>query len=177
MNFFGYDDFDDNRSHDYTDNALICKNGHVVNDSMKTNPKYNSKYCENCGAETISACTNCNTPITGKEYIENYIDCSEMSAPKYCKHCGNPYPWTEAKILAVNELVDLMDELNDKEKQDLKETTEIISTDNPRTQVGVLKIKKYLAKAGSTFGSAVQKILVDVASETAIKMMKEQGMI
>jgi len=70
-----------------------------------------------------------------------------------------------------------MDELNDDEKQQLKESSNDILTDNPKTQVGVLKIKKYLGKVWKGLGEATKDIFVQIASETAMKMMEKQGML
>ncbi|WP_234121179.1 DUF2321 domain-containing protein [Clostridium hydrogenum] len=167
----------------YVDNALICENGHLINDSMKTFPADNSDYCEECGAKAISKCPNCNNLIesityTKAEHIKCFSrDIDYMTIPAYCKYCGNPYPWTKAKIEALEETVDLIDELNEDEKQQLKKAAKDISTNNPKTQVGVLKIKKYLGNVGETMRATVQKIFIDIASETAVKLMKQQGMI
>jgi len=166
-----------NQNSDYTDVALICENGQIINDCMKEYPEYNSAHCEKCGAKAISNCPHCNKSIDGKRHIDGFIGCSEIDLPSYCKHCGKPFPWTESKLNALNEIVDLMDQLSSDEKQELKESAIIISNDSPRTQVGVLKVKKYLAKVGKSMGEVAQKVFVDVASETAIKMMKEQKMI
>lgn len=172
-------DYENNnkKNKDYTDIALICENGHIVNDSVKTYPEDNSEFCQECGAKNISNCPSCGKLIDGKRHTEDCIAFDSIELPKYCKHCGQAYPWTKAKIEAVEEIVDLMDELNEDEKQQLKETTAMIATDNPKTTVGVLKIKKYLGKVGETLGNTAQKVFVDLASETAVKIMKEQGMI
>ena len=100
-----------------------------------------------------------------------------MKFPSYCKHCGQPYPWTQQKLIALGEVIELMDELNESDKNNLKESAEIISTDNPRTQVGILKIKNVLGKVGKNVGDVVLNIIKEVASETALKYMKQQGMI
>lgn len=162
---------------DYIDNALICENGHMINDSMRTYSEYNKKFCDECGAKAISNCPECSAFIKGREHMDNVIDCFPTPVPKYCSECGNPYPWTKAKLEAVNELVDLMDELNESEKNSLKQSALEVSSNNPKTEVGVLKIKKYLSKVGSGMADTVKEIIVQVASETAIKYMEKQGML
>lgn len=162
---------------DYIDNALICENGHMINDSMRTYPKYNKKFCDQCGAKSISNCPECNAFIEGKEHMSGIAICLPTPVPKYCSECGKPYPWMKAKLDAVNELIDLMDELDDSEKEGLKQGALEVSSDNPKTEVGVLKIKKYLGKVGSGVADTVKEIIVQVASETAIKYMEKQGMI
>jgi len=39
--------------------AQICKNGHVINTCADIHPERNQKYCEKCGALTITHCENC----------------------------------------------------------------------------------------------------------------------
>ena len=97
--------------------------------------------------------------------------------PEYCPNCGKPYPWTKAKLDALNEMIDLVDELNDDEKNELKKSGELISTDNPRSQIAVYKIKKYLTKVGNSLSGKLEELFIEIASETAIKAMKEVGML
>lgn len=167
----------DNKNTDYTDTALICENGHIINSCMVEYPEYNSDYCEKCGSKAISTCPNCKKAIDGYRHMSGFIGSLEIELPSYCKKCGKPFPWTEARIMALDEIVDLMEELSKDEKEDLKQSAIIISTDNPKTQLGVFKIKKYLSKVGKSIGDVAQQIIVDVASETAIKILKEQGVI
>lgn len=162
---------------DYIDCSLICENGHMVNDSMRTYPKYNKNFCTKCGSKAISNCPECNSFIEGKEYMEGVIDCFPTTVPKYCSGCGKPYPWTKAKLEALNEAVDLLDELDENEKNSLKQSALEVSIDNPKTEVGVLKVKKYLSKVGNGMADTVKEIIVQVASETAIKYMEKQGMV
>lgn len=173
MYFPGFDEHEDDS---FIDVALICKNGHLINAGTKKYPQYNYKHCKECGAETISTCKHCNSQIDGEEHFDFAVDSNTIEVPKYCNHCGEPYPWTELKIKAAEEMIDLIDELEPNEKSDLKESAIVISTDNPRTKVGVLKVKKYVAKMGSFMGNALRDVLVDVASETAVRYMKELGM-
>ena len=161
----------------FIDVALICENGHVINESMKMMPDLNSEYCIECGKGTISACPSCKKEIEGTKYLEGVTGGFKMKFPSYCKHCGQPYPWTQQKLIALEEVIELMDELNESDKKNLKESAEIISTDNPRTQVGILKIKKVLGKVTKNMGDVALNIIKEVASETALKYMKQQGMI
>ena len=47
------------------DIAQICINGHVINSMSKSHPEHNKKFCDKCGAPTITNCPKCNTPIRG----------------------------------------------------------------------------------------------------------------
>ena len=55
---------------DWYDVAQICLNGHVINESVKEYPKFNKKYCDKCGASTITNCPNCHAEIQGEYHKE-----------------------------------------------------------------------------------------------------------
>lgn len=163
----------------YYNVAQICMNGHIINENYKENPQHNQNFCDKCGEKTITKCENCGADIRGRYKVPGIIDlrAQQEEAPKYCYNCGKMYPWTKSKLQALNEIIDLADELEEAEKSELKEASELISTDTPRTQVSVLKIKKYTSKIGGVVGEKLQDLIVDIASETAIKSMKEMGML
>lgn len=64
-------------------------------------------------------------------------------------------------------MIDLMNELDELEKKDLKQSTIDITTDNPRTSLASLKIKRFGLKIGSEMYDALKKILVQMAVEAA----------
>lgn len=92
---------------------------------------------------------------------------SAYSAPSYCDKCGKPYPWVEEKLKALDEMIDLMDELDELEKKDLKQSTRDVTTDNPRTHLAALKIKKFGLKIKSEMYDVLKRILVEIAVEAA----------
>lgn len=163
---------------EFQDTALICKNGHLINDSMHKYPNDNEKYCTRCGAETISRCCKCNAEIKGRYHYEGLVDFSAMEKiPEYCHNCGNPYEWTRMKIEALNELIELDEELNQEQKEILKQSGIEISTENAKNKVAVLKIKSILSKAGSALKEEIKDAFAQVAAKTAVEIMKEQGML
>lgn len=177
--YWDYDDMNINStsSGDWRDTALICENGHVINSTMNENPEFNKKYCPECGVKTISECPKCNKKIQGEMHYEDVIGGFGYTLPKYCHECGEPYPWTKSKLSVLNEMIELFDGLTTEEKEEMKESSKDISSDNPRTELGVLKIKKLTKQAGKGAWSLLENIIVQVASETAIKAMKAQGML
>src|SRR5216684_6651623 len=78
------------------DTAQICLNGHVVNDAVRSSPEFNQKYCNRCGAATITACEKCKQGIPGDYHSDAVIVIGggTMDAPPHCANCGAPYPWT-----------------------------------------------------------------------------------
>lgn len=157
----------------YYDVALICKNGHVINESMHDNPEFNTKFCNECGAETINTCPRCGAEIRGRYNVEGVFDLTgrTMEAPAYCYNCGKPYPWTEEKMKALEETVNLMDELTQDEKKDFIDSAKDITTDNPRTNLGALKLRNLGKKIGKEIWSVAKDIIVQIGTEAALKSM------
>lgn len=151
----------------YYDVALICLNGHVVNNSYNTMPAHNTKYCEDCGAETINKCQHCGESIRGEYHVSGVFAPSMYTAPSYCINCGKPFQWFAEKLKALDEVIDLTEELNELEKAELKERARELTAENPRTNIAALKVKKFLMKVGSETGTVVKDILVQIAVETA----------
>jgi hypothetical protein len=78
------------------DVAQICLNGHVINDAARTSHEFNERRCRKCGAETITACIECRTPIRGTYHTPGIVvfGGGPVAAPTYCHQCGKAYPWT-----------------------------------------------------------------------------------
>lgn len=153
--------------------ALVCLNGHVINHRSETEPQHNQKRCAKCGEETISQCPSCNAIIKGFYIPKDVFFENLHSIPigAYCDECGKPYPWTEKKIQAAKELIDLTNELDDKEKEILKGSIDDITTDNPRNEVAATKIKLILKKVGSATKDVLVSTISSVAAETAKKFL------
>ena len=98
----------------------------------------------------------------------NYTD---LPLPIFCPDCGKPYPWTEAKLKAAKELTDLLEELEPEEREILKKSFNDIVRDTPQTTVAATRFKRLAAKAGKVAADGLKDILVDIASETAKKLI------
>src|SRR5688572_27431450 len=85
------------------DVAQICANGHLINSSSEDLPKHNQDFCSSCGAHAVTSCQKCNTPIRGYFWGGGFIGATYV-IPRYCHSCGEPYPWTAARIEAAQEL-------------------------------------------------------------------------
>lgn len=164
--YFGYE-----KPTSYTDAAQICLNGHIVNDSFHKSPQLNKKHCPKCGEPTIIECPACNNPIAGEIHYSNVWGAHSFKLPGYCIECGNPYPWTVAKLQAAKDIAAELDELSAEEKRTLEKSIGEISKDNVQAQVGATRIKKIIGKVSATTGNILQKIIVDVASEAAKKTL------
>lgn len=156
----------------YYDVALICKNGHVINDRFNDRPQFNTNYCQKCGSETINSCQECNTQIRGNYEVSGIavIGSKKAEAPRYCHSCGKPYPWTEEKLKALQEIINLSD-ISQEDKDDFGKNLPDIVSDTPRTKVSALKLKMIGSKVSKEIWEVARGIFVDIASETAKKAM------
>ena len=150
------------------DIAQICVNGHLVNPTAEANIVENKIYCQECGFKTITECPDCNTSIKGKRMMMEMVFKEEYNVPKFCDSCGNPYPWTKKANEAIAELIELS-ELNSVDKQGLALSIEELLVDNPKTNVAVVKFKRYVTKAGQEIASAMKEVLIEIVSETVKK--------
>ncbi len=171
------------------DTAQICTKGHVGNWMSISKPETNRKFCYKCGAPTITNCQYCNAIIRGYyhegRFIQERLDRQILEAlnpppktildhttlPSFCPECGKPYPWTEAKLKAAQELSDRLDNLTPKERDTLKKSLDDIVRDTPQTTVAATRFKKIVAKAGKVAADGFRDILVDVLSEAAKKVI------
>ena len=62
--------------------AIYCVDGHYIEHVSRRGN--NAKFCDECGKEAVMMCPKCNHGIP-----------SETPPPKFCKQCGNKFPWTK----------------------------------------------------------------------------------
>lgn len=151
--------------------ALICLNGHMVNDAMEDYPEQNEKFCSDCGAETIHQCRNCGTNIKGYYYVEGVLSLSVKEPPSYCHNCGKPYPWTQASIETYKEIVNMIDKLTKDEKKRLGSSIDDLISDTPRTQLAVMTIKSLAKKISAESWDIMKEIIIRIGTESAKKQL------
>jgi len=155
------------------DFAQFCLNGHLVNSASTIHPQLNQNFCHKCGAKTITTCQRCNNPIKGddRNVAKHVPGNNTLEIPLFCMDCGAPFPWTESKLGAARELVYEVGGLTDQEKEIFYKSIEDIAQETPRIHVAVVRFQKYIAKTGAVIGGAIRDIVVDIASETAKKLL------
>jgi len=158
-------------SDSWYDTAQICLNGHVISEFAVSQPQGNQKFCQSCGAATITECQSCRTPIRGFYHVPGVIGPFGYSVPGFCHNCGAAYPWMQARVAAAKELSDELNDLSPDEKETLKKSIDDIVRDTPSTTLAATRFKKLMAKAGKSTTESFREILVDVLSETAKKML------
>ncbi len=165
---------DDESEVAYYDVDQVCLNGHVINDRYNESPQNNKKHCPECGELTITQCINCHADIPGYYNSTKVAALYTEPAPSYCHNCGKPYPWTENKLKAAKELIELQEQwqkLGKEEQASIEKSLADITKDTPQATVGATRLNKLLVKIGSGAGDALKQIFVDVASETAKKVL------
>ena len=162
----------------YYDKALICANGHLINSAADGDAGRNAAFCQKCSAAAVAACSHCNEPIRGDEYDEGRETWNGTPSrigfrrvPGYCHACGKPYPWTEHKAEALQEMIDELDELSDDEREKLKVSIPDIIADTPKSETAALRFKKAVAKVGQAGGKLLMNVLTKVATEAVKESM------
>lgn len=153
MDYFE-DQEDDEVAHYRT--AMVCENGHTVTDDVEGSPERTAAFCPECGARTLTACPNCGQGVRGYYKVPSITDLTGRVAPvpAFCHACGQPYPWTRAKLDSLRELVEETAGLTDEEKAKLSRGLDDIIADTPRTEVAAMRVKRWLANAGREIGAA-----------------------
>jgi hypothetical protein len=147
----------------------VCLHGHMITASAGTMPNFAKAFCPDCGAKTITACPQCNANIQGAYNSPGVIGFGPREPTGYCHNCGAPYPWTAERLAVADEMIDDLERLKADDKAKLKEALRDITTDTPRTELGVSRFIKLAKKAGVAVGSGLYKVAIDVASEAAKK--------
>ena len=155
---------------DSYDTAQVCLNGHAIISSYHDYPQFRKEHCPQCGEPTITECPNCETEIQGS-YRDDMGMGRPYHPPNYCHNCGKPFPWTVRTLDVARELAEEFDELNETEKDQLKESLEDLIKTTPRTPLAQKRFKKIMAKVGRESYEAMKGILTDIVSETIRKVI------
>jgi hypothetical protein len=151
------------------DIAQICENGHVISSFHLKYPENHQDFCDRCGAPTLIACPACHTPIRG-----NLID--EFSAlsyqvPKFCSHCGAPFPWTAAALRAAIDFARALESVDEEEKTLLVADIQDLIQETPVSSIAAVRFRQIMRRIGATTAAMFREILVNVLSEAAKKSL------
>jgi len=127
------------------DVAQICLNGHVINRYSQSEPESNQKHCDKCGAPTITLCPKCQSPIRGGS-LDDFGSMFSYSAPGFCRNCGNPFPWTESRLIAAHELVKELENISEEDRTTLQNSIDELVKDTPSSTVAATKFKRIISK-------------------------------
>jgi hypothetical protein len=144
--------------------ARVCRLGHVVAPGDEPAPGApGSRRCTRCGSETVDACPRCGEPIRAKRRTA-LITLSDNRPPAYCQGCGAPLPWTEARLEALSELLDLSAAPED-QRRALRDCAAALMAGSPRTPVAVELWRRFLAGAGAPLAGGFRDLLSEIAPE------------
>jgi hypothetical protein len=149
--------------------AELCLNGHVITGDIENEPEKTSEFCKECGAKTIRNCPKCGTPFRGDHVYHGQV--TWMTTPNYCYGCGAAFPWMVTKIAAAKEHAAEIEGLDEHERQQLPGIIDDLASGGPRTELAVGHFNRIMKKVAPTVGSVLQRVVVDVASETAKKWL------
>ena len=149
--------------------ALICENGHVLSGMVDKNADP-AAFCPACGARAIQKCSECDSEIRGWRVGAAY---PAWPRPKFCHRCGHPFPWTAARSEALIQLANEAEGLDDGDRRILAESLPDLGNEGPRTELAATLALRVLKKATGGAAAALYQLVVDVSSETAIKILKQ----
>jgi hypothetical protein len=144
------------------DFAQICMNGHVINSVAGQTPAWNRKFCGSCGAKTITQCFSRQSPIRGEPRVSWMASDAvpPYTCPSFCKDCGSPYPWTQSKLVAARELIELSDDIEASDKEILVADLPDLARETPKTKVAAIRFRKIAFRLGGSVASALRDIAV-----------------
>ena len=155
----------------YYTTAQICLNGHVITNNLEESPEFTERFCSTCGKPTITTCQSCRKRIRGSHHEQGVIGYWSPELPMFCPECGKAYPWTESKLLALKETVELAEGLTLDEKAEMNKSLETIVTNGPGLQPAAIKYRNLAKKAGVAVADATKQIIVEIASEAVKKVV------
>lgn len=149
--------------------AHICTNGHVISSASETSEIRSIKFCTKCSAPIIGKCSFCSANITGKYSAEMFgISGQRYDRPAYCHNCGKPYPWTESALEAMKEIIWEDEDLFDDEKERMNQSLPDLLTETPRTDLAIMRVKKFAMRATKGVGSALLSFIVEHGCEKVV---------
>jgi hypothetical protein len=136
-----------------------------------SSPEFRQSYCEKCGEATIMECPSCESAIRGHYHTPGVIGFFDYDVPHFCHNCGEAFPWTKRALEAASELALEDGSLSENESAEFAEKLEDIVRETPKAKASANRVKRLLSKMASGTASAVRDIIVDIASESAKKMI------
>ncbi|MBB5695511.1 DUF2321 domain-containing protein [Muricoccus pecuniae] len=155
----------------YFDLMQVCTNGHVITDNAASLPHFRRPFCSICGESTITACPVCQASIPGEYHVPGVLVLSgaTSTAPNNCANCGVAFPWRQASLASAVEILEM--DLEGQDAVDAAALVPLIATENPKTELAALKLKRLMSKMTKPAYDVAIKVVSDLASETAKKML------
>jgi len=160
----------------YYDVASVCSNGHTVNPASVESPEFNTPFCGECGAKAINACPSCNGEIPGR--LQNSrVTGLPWWPTAYCEACGKPYPWTEQRVAALTDAIELTEGLSSEDKVKLTQSIPDLIAETPKTDTAAARLKAAIKKAGKSDGKLLYDVGVKVTADVGSQTLKGEGLV
>lgn len=78
-----------------------------------------------------------------------------------------PYPWTETALETATELIEEEETLDPVQRDNLVSSLPDLIAETPKTQVAVVRVKKFLTSAGKFTADAIRQFVIDFGCELA----------
>lgn len=153
----------------YYANGLACRNGHWITAHDTISDR--AAFCKDCGAAAINKCDHCSAKLKGAWQSDISFGGGPTPLPSFCEVCSKPWPWTDAKLLAMSELVEAEGSLTPYEIETLRELAPHLVVETPRTQAASFKSAAIIGRLGSAGKSAMLEILKSIAVDAAKKTL------
>ena len=161
------------------DVALVCRNGHLVNDRVRAAPERNPEHCPACGAETVSACPGCREPLLGAYLPEGSAATqaapSLVRLPRFCTGCGRPYPWTERTLSAARAMIRGLGVLSPDTRRKLRQSLEHIIQETPQTPEAIRCINEALARLAPGEATTLGSLIASAAADSIRPRLVAKG--
>lgn len=148
----------------------VCLNGHQITAYAFTKPEFRQDFCDKCGERTIDKCPGCESSIRGKYHQPNVFVARAVPVPAYCHGCGRPYPWQEAAIANLKDIL-REGELSNDDIAAAEAALPDVLRDTPKSEAAALRLKRIMGGLGKPVYDVALKVVSDIASETAKKTM------
>lgn len=142
----------------------VCANGHVIQRNLEPNERPH-KFCKKCSASVLYECQNCGAQIDGDLIGGMLVIGYDKPAPAYCGECGNPYPWTEKKILLLQKTLELEADCSKEDVNEFIKMVPDIISETPGTKFASLLYRKLFSLAGEIGKSALVDFVKALACE------------
>lgn len=139
----------------------VCRNGHPITGNAQS--QFAAAFCPSCGEETVTHCTKCRTHIRGN--LSDAVWVSGWEPTAHCHACGSTYPWTAAKLSAVKELAEAVEELTTHEREILAELMPHLVQESPRTKPAGFKVATIVNKLPGPARDAFRGLFNDIVIE------------
>ena len=152
--------------------AQVCLNGHLINETYDQHTGSADNYCFQCGAKTITACPNCNTPLRGYYEVEDLVVLGqETQVESYCYHCGSPYPWTEKALTNAKLIIQEESSIPKEQRDALIESLPDVIAETPGTSLASVRINKFFANASEFTRDAFKQFVIEFGCELLLKLI------